>query len=521
MPSRMASLVVALGAVGSSPDSIAVLARPTTPLPLQVGEVRVLRAASELACLRLEPSTGAQYLLIQQNVSDVVGSLMPFELNSLTGTGPLALRSAGSAAADQPQFGVAWEARLRAQERAFRGISAEPMPMALRVTPPQLGDRQSFQVLDRNQRFVTVTAEVKAISERAIVYQDVNAPANGFSESQFRLLGSQFDSPIYEVDVSVFGEPSDIDANGKVIILLTPVVNELTPRGANGYVAGFFFGCDLQSKTQCAGSNGGEIFYVFVPDPTGRHGEARSTQLVLNTTMPVLAHEFQHMISFGARKMIDKLWLSEGLAHHAEDLVADEYRRRGDLQSANLYTLQNYSRARLFLRDSTYGSLLSEELPGSLEQRGAGWLLVKYLAGHYGGGTLLRTLSRSTLSGIENVSAATGQPWSGLLADWAVALWADDAPEFSGLQINTRHTLNNINLRQVMGAAQTSYPLRVTQLGFSDVLLAGSLAASTQRYALLDGTATPALPVNLAFTGPLGGAFALTGVPQLTLLRIR
>ena len=519
VPTRNASVTVALGQVASAAQTLSVTGTPGAALQLQRGQVRVFRDSAELACQRMPALAGSQFLIIPQNVSEVVGSQTPFELLGLTPSAVALARPLAFGAPQRSDFASGWEMQLRARERAFPSVAAGEVPVAmrLRMRAPEIGDRSEFKVFDRNNRFVTVTAEVKAISQRAIIYQDLEAPANGFTVAQFQQLGSSFDSPTSEVNVSVYGEPSDIDANAKVIILLTPVVNELTPRGSNGFVAGFFFGCDLQTVGVCSGTNSGEIFYMFVPDPTGRHSDARSTQVVMNASLPVLAHEFQHMISFGARKTLDALWLSEGLAHHAEDLVADEYRRRGDSNNAALFSAQNYTRAAIYLRDSTRVSLLSEELPGSLEIRGGAWLMVKYLAGQYGGNTLLRTLARSTTSSVQNVTAATGQTWSTLLADWGVALWADDAPELAGVQLNARHTFNNINLRTALNAP---YPLRPLQLGFSNLLFNGIMPASSQRHVLLDGGAgTNSL--NLVFSGQLGGPFDSRATPQLTFLRVR
>ncbi|MGH8433850.1 MAG: hypothetical protein ACRERX_05095, partial [Pseudomonas sp.] len=451
----------------------------------------------------------------------VIGTQSPFEVLTLahepvTLSRPLVFGPAASATAD---FASRWEQQLRARERAFAGVSAPeaPFAMKLRARAPELGDRSDFKVFDKNNRFVTVTAEVKAISQRAIIYQDLEAPPAGFTTAQFQQLGSSFDSPSYEVDVSVFGEPTDIDANGKVVILLTPVVNALTPRGAGGYVAGFFFGCDLHTAAVCSGTNSGEIFYMFVPDPNGVHSDQRSPQLVMNASLPVLAHEFQHMISFGARRSLDALWLSEGLAHHAEDLVADEYRRRGDNNNAALFASQNYARATLFLRDSARIGLLSEELPGTLEIRGAAWLMVKYLAGQYGGNTLLRTLARSATSGPQNVTAAIGQPWPTVLSDWAVALWADDAPELAGVQLNARYTFSNINLRTALGPP---YPLAARRMALFTNLYARTIPASSQRFLLLDAAGAVG-PINMIVSGELGGPFATAAAAQLTLLRVR
>ncbi|MEX2283352.1 MAG: IPT/TIG domain-containing protein [Gemmatimonadota bacterium] len=517
LPTRTVSVVVTLGAVASNQDAITVAGGTPVALQLQVGQAAAFRDPRELECQLLRQTT-SRYLMVAQNVSEVVGTRTPFELIGLTNS-PIALVASASSPPPADDYGSVWELKLRTLERGFIG----PLPDRPELSPnafvaaPEVGDRREFKVFDKNEKFTKINAEIKAISQHAIIYQDLNAPANGFSTSQFQQLGAAFDSPSYEIDVDVFGQPTDADANGKIIILLTPVVNELTPAKSSGFIAGFFFGCDLQTTQQCSGSNAGELFYLFVPDPTGKHGNVRSPQTVLNSVLPVLAHEFQHMINFGARRSLDALWLSEGLAHQAEDLVADEYARRGDTFNAGLFRVQNYSRAGIYLRDLTGPSLIAEALPGTLELRGGAWLMVKYLEGHYGGKTLLRALTNSTSSGVANVTAAAGQPWSTLLSEWAVALWADNVPGYLPTgPLNPKHTFLNFNLRTALAS---NYSLAPGSVGLTDFVIAGSLGASSQRYVLLDQGG--ARPVNLAFTGQRGGPFASGALPQLTILRIQ
>jgi IPT/TIG domain-containing protein len=520
MPSLRANLTVSFGAVASALDSINVLGTGAPLLQLERGEVRVLREATEMVCQRIGVLSNAQYLIVGQNTSDVVGTQTSYELLGLAEQPLVAVPAAVAFSGARADFGADWETRLRARERLFRGPAQPTEPMAaFRVKAPEIGERSEFRVFDKDSRFTSVTAEVKAISQRAIIYQDINAPANGFTTAQLQQLGSAFDSPTYEVDVGVYGEPSDIDGNGKVVILLTPVVNELTPRNSTGFVAGFFYGCDLQTRNECGGSNLAEMFYLLVPDPAARHGDARTPQFVMTAALPVLAHEFQHMISFGARQSLDALWLSEGLAHHAEDLVASEYLRRGDTQAATSHAQPNYTRASFYLRDSTTVGLLNEELPGSLQQRGGAWLFVKYLADQYGGNTLLRALSSARVNGPQNVSAATGRPWNALLSDWALALWADDAPELAGVQINARYQYTSINLRTTINTSG-SFSLRPAQIGFSGFARQGTLEASSMRFFLLGGASASA-PLHLAFSGKWGGPFAASASPQITVLRVR
>ena len=42
----------------------------------------------------------------------------------------------------------------------------------------------------------------------------------GFNAADFTALATSFDDPIYDADVAAFGEPSDMDGNGKVLAVL-------------------------------------------------------------------------------------------------------------------------------------------------------------------------------------------------------------------------------------------------------------------------------------------------------------
>ena len=521
LPTRQVEVRAAFRSVSSNPQPVSVNGNNAANLSLQPGQAARITSVSELACQRLPEQAGAGYLIIPQNVSALAGTITPFEARGLKSGGPL-VTFAPTLDAQSRSFAEEWEARLRASERAFvRRAGAEDFArvQAYPAAVPQIGERRSFKVLNKDSRFSDVEAEVRHISDRAIIYIDRNAPQNGLTAADLQNIGSSFDSPIWTVDVERFGNPSDMDANGKIIILLTPVVNELTPAGASSFIGGFFYACDLMSRSRCAGSNSGEIFYLLVPDPEGRHGSARTRGTVMSAILPILAHEFQHMINYSVRGSLDALWLAEGLAHMAEDLVADAYANAGDVETARVYRGPNYNRAAFFMRD-TANSLVSEELPGSVEQRGAAWLLLKYLQGHYGNG-IFRTMTSSQRSSADNVSTAIGKMWSELLSEWAIALWADNAPQFPDGSINARYTFPNIDLRRdVTGGL--AYPLNVTSTSFSDFVVRGGLRASAQRFIYVEAASgsTPS-PLGVGVTGAHGGAFAADSEVQLTILRVK
>ena len=524
---RLVPLTASLGAVASSPVNIDVRTSSVSTLQLARGEVKTITEPAELGCLRLPAISGYTVLLMPQNYSDVAGSSATFRLAGLSGgSGPIANIGARSinAATD---IGATFEANLRAREQAMLsniGTAANAKPdrqnsaLLACPTPARVGDRCSFQVLNKDDRFVTVTAELKAISDRALIYGDITSPTNGLTTENYQTLGRTFDDPVYNAVTAAFGTPSDLDTNTKVVVLLTPVVNELTPRGSSGFIAGFFYGCDLVSRTVCSGSNGGEIFYTMTADPTGQFGDTRSVISVLRALPPVLGHEFQHMIHFGVRQSTDALWLSEGLAHHAEDIVADVYQARGDATTATNFRAQNYSRATRYLRDPSFTSLIAENGSGSLEMRGAAWLFVKYLVGQHGV-AVLRSITQSSESSVTNVVKQTGKPWSTLMANWGVALYADNAPELVGVTVRPEYTFPNINLRAVL-TELSSYPLRPAVQTYSDFVLTESLPASSQTYVTVQANSNTS-PFSLNLSGQFGGSLPTSAAPQLSILRIQ
>ena len=532
LPSRSVAVSVHLGPLSSGARSLAVEGDGQSPLTLlQPGEVATVAEATQAGCLRLpESATGSEYLVIPQNASETAGAELFYRLVAVTGQPGTATLRAGSGreVGREASVALAWEGRLRARERAIpssRVLPTEPVGegMAALKRVPVVGERKQFKVFNKEDRFTDVTAEVMHVSQRAVFYQDVKAPAGGFNAADFQRFGALFDDPIYATNVRVFGAPSDIDANDRITVLFTPVVNELTPPGSAGFVAGFFFGWDLTTNS---GSNRAEIFYSVVPDPAGTFGDTRRVDRILEVVPPVLAHEFQHMIHFHQRRRLrnggdEALWLSEGLAHMAEELVGEEFLRRGDVESATDFKGDNFARALLYLRRTEDVSLIAFEQPGSLEERGAAWLFLLYLMGHYGGEDFITRLTQTTRTSVSNVRAETGQAWARLFSDWTVANYADDLAVLQGTALEPRFTYPNVNLRQVLGGGSSGYPLQARLQTFQDFSQSDTLPASSADYLLLRESSSTPRPLNLSLSAGSGAAFPAEAQPQLTVLRVR
>lgn len=300
---------------------------------------------------------------------------------------------------------------------------------------------------------INVTARVAAVSNLAIVVADTANPAGGFTDAEYASFAAQFDTLISPLDIQNFGQPSDVDKNGKTIIFFTKEVNKLTPRGANGVIGGFFFERDLFPKSDsldiqgCPSSNVAEMYYSMVPDPNGQFSDIRKKTDVQNLTPGTLVHEFQHLINAGRRLYVNNadafedVWLNEGLSHIAEELLY--YRvsllapRRNisastiqadqtSVNNFNNYQGDNFGRYEVFLGKPSQTSVYAGN--DSLETRGATWNLLRYLADHRGSSDAdtWMLLDNTKLTGQQNIASVFGSNYMTQIRDWATSVFSDD-----------------------------------------------------------------------------------------------
>ena len=101
--------------------------------------------------------------------------------------------------------------------------------------------------------------------------EDLENPSGTFADREFALLDTFYASVVEAVLERYFGELSDVDGNGKLLVLLPKEVN----KNDDG-IAGYVWGGDLFPEDVCATSNQAEIFYGYVPDPAGVFGEPKT-----------------------------------------------------------------------------------------------------------------------------------------------------------------------------------------------------------------------------------------------------
>ncbi len=473
LPEGVVAVRVRLGEQWSAPRAVRITGGASAR-GVAVGEALTLRADGEggEGCQRIE---GGSYLLVLGAAGTVGGARYPVMVAAL----PIAASAAVARVGDAPQRDAQgdWDRTLREWERSLlsrRGPpELAPGPSLARAPSsalPVVGERREFQVLGVGGGFRTVRTVARHVSSAAVFYEDIEAPAGHLTAADFAAFGAAFDDPIEPTVSTIFGRPSDLDGNQRVIVLFTPAVNQLTERASrDGFIGGFFYGLDLLSAR--AHSNGGEIFYALVPDPEGRFGDPRSRELVLSAVPIILAHEFTHMVHFAERVLArgaaggETVWLAEALAEMAEDRVGDAYAARGQGDVALAFQSGNRKRARLFLEDTGATSLITAAGAATLAERGASWLFLRYVAEGYGGNALLRSLTQTTRTGVENVRAATGRGWPDLMLDWGVAMYDGDEPGVADpARADPRHRYLVLRPREALTIPGQEYPLRPREL---------------------------------------------------------
>lgn len=396
-----------------------------------------------------------------------------------------------------------------------------------------------------------VTAVVRAVGRHFAVAEDVEG-AGAVSPEEYAGLARSLDRIVYPVVTTYFGEPADLDGNGVVWALFTPVVNRMTSRRGTTRILGFFNPADLAHPGSCAASNAGELLWLLAADPDGRYSKPVPQSFPTTRAVGVAAHELEHLISAERRVVLEggsfadleQTWLSEGLAHSAETFVGmslaglrpggnygfDEL--TSDVEVFEAYHFANFRRAAYYLGDPHRAPVLGDAYGrdpsgvSSLAMRGFGWLLLRWFADQYaaGGGGLLggppeEAIFRDLAGGgpqrtrgienLERVASRLGAPgdWEALLATWALSPLADGLgdpapPSTRVTSLDLRDVYEGLH-RVLEGDKpfEDEFPLVATGIGLAadtDVRIDFDLNAATARYFVLESDgAHPALGLRL------------------------
>ena len=510
---------------------------------LQVGEYLSLSPAALAGCAAFAAAGpgGAAYIVAAQSASGLPGDSAAYRLRG-TGNSPPAGRSHDLATQRALSPADQFHHKLRELEREWGRLppsnetTRREAPAAGIIKP---GVERLFRVCANTScsgEFATVRGEAKYVGQHAVIYQDLAAPGTGLEESDFTELGEMFDSDLYDVGTRAFGAESDVDGDGRVAILLTPVVNQLTEKSScnESFIAGFFLALDINpGSADDPRSNQAEVFYAIVPDPAGAFSCEFTVDQVRRQVATTFIHEFQHMISFHQHVILrggmsEALWLNEGLSHLSEELAALHFNDTGDPAGFQRFAVANLINAYDYLFEPGRVFVIPAEGTGTREERGAAWLFLRWIVDQYGD-DVVRRMSETQLTGSSNIEAVTGSAFDQLITDWFLANWVSDLPDsiladaakpdrlrFETWSFRTTFGSFNEQLEDRFPRAFPIVPRSLTPTGFNRT---GVLRAGSGDYCeIVQPPNDPGFA--MVFARPSGQAL-VGAVPRLSVIRIR
>jgi hypothetical protein len=544
--------------VGSAvTNAISVSYAATSPtLDLAVGEGITVGVADLERCLQL-PAMGQRYLVVPQFASAADDPIStPFRIGRTT---PVTAAASGMLAQSAGPL-LSTQRPVSAQERVDRMMrniereiapqvamqDNEPGPMVLPALT--LNSSRSFRVISDlgddgdSPKFGTSSARLRYIGAHILIYVDQRSVST-MSEAEMTRIGDLFDARLYDLAAARFGSESDLDGNGKVIILMTPFVNGLVSKDEcqnESFVAGYFYPNDLFLRN--ANSNKGEIFYTLVPDPVGTYSCPQGAAFVRRLVPGTFIHEFQHMISFNQHVLArggssEDVWLNEGLSLIAEETAARYYEERyaapaGEIfsDSAAMFLEEIVVHAYDYLFASKAYSVTTFDGFGDLEERGAAWLFLRWLGDQKGDGIYSR-LVQTRMTSTENVQSKAGESFAALFGDFSIAV-AADVPGFARSTLLPRYRFTTrpqgvdyrILFQRVQGkfrAALPPSPVVLTQLQPHASAAPQSMVQGTMAFYNLSTTAIAQPSIGLLFTAGAAGSLPLVLTPQVGIVRVQ
>lgn len=462
-----------------------------------------------------------------------------------TTAGSFASRAYSRAASIMPAA-IAFDRRLRALEAELAPFAASQAAVRASaagepVAPPPAGSLREFNVVSRTNgaEFSRVTARLRYVGERVLVYTDTAGDTHDVQ--QLFALAALMDRHLVSTAVGAFGPLTDVDGDGRVTVLFTPVVNALVRAGdcvPRGYVTGFFYPPDVLERA--AHSNRSEVFYALVPDPEARYSCAHTQADVVRLIQAAFMHELQHLISFNAHVLvrggaIEETWLNEGLSQMAEELGSRLFEMRyppplGRTSLAQLYPdsaapfiAPQLLNAYLYLFTALDHSVTGYDGVGSLEERGATWLYLKWLAG-LKGDAILRRLVQTRQTGVANLEAAVGEAFAATFGDFSLMLFVDSLPGVSRQAVPARLRMPDRSIRQLMARQAViagfprAFPLETYALAPGGALRSAMLAG-TMIHTIVE-TMPSQQRIRLAFTTPTLAPFGSALGAQVSVFRL-
>lgn len=365
------AIVVSLEADSDSYLPFDVVSAPVVAVDLAPGEVRHLDPASDGAILRFVSPAGAeaQWVLVP-HITDMERGGVPYRFFHQPD-----VEGAGAAAFGAEAFILPTPAPPPGLLGAHDVLTGDidPGPLAPSSAVAQQVSIKSCGVGSSR------AAPLRYLGKHVAIYVDDDRTLH---QARIDSLGAMFDERIMPTNTRIFGPTTDLDANGVVLVVLTPEL------------AGGIY-CDSVRL------RGTEVFYA-----------TWSPVVRIEALMGLMAHEHQHVIHSGIRRFArdDALWINEAMSLAAEAL--------------NGFWYPVLPRAWRFLNGQNTGlSMLSLDYDRPFDDKYMMFLL--YLGDRFGE-DFYRRLESSDRTGRPNFEWVTGLTFEELLRDWFVASGVSD-----------------------------------------------------------------------------------------------
>ena len=282
-----------------------------------------------------------------------------------------------------------------------------------------IGTERTFFAPDfRSLQQYTVPAVLRGVGEFCYLYVEESEWERRVTPRTVDAIIRAFDERtpagprgIYPTVTELFGAPPDVDANGRVILLLLNIRDRADVTG--GYTAGFFNSADqgrgvLRNpgfRGLAIRSNVADMLYIDT-FPLDINGEAAHN---------VIAHELQHLIHW-RHDSREEIWVDEGCADYAAFVC-------GYVSREHLAAFEKTPSISLTTWPDASGT--------AMPHYGAAFLWMLYLHERYGGTDTLRRIVQhpgTSMNGIATVLAEVGHTanLADIFSDWKIANYVSD-----------------------------------------------------------------------------------------------
>jgi hypothetical protein len=585
-PRHMADIAVTVNArTGRSSHPV----RPATSFQLAQGQLTLLRDPTAY-CLQFDAGApDEEYLIGVQSIAYAPSTLTYVQVTGeRDATAPASTVSPRAAAVSSvlPQASLSDVTSVRLQEWREREAEimrreveqarllprGEPGVGPQRTSPARIpgnvtvGTQVTVRYPDLESgntcaNSVDIQGTVRYVGATGIwVSDDDNPSLGGYVDSDYALLGDQFEADIYPVQAGYFGPPDDADNNGRIVVVVTKEVN------ADG-IGGIVPSANLFPRSTCPASNEGEYFFMFAPDQDGEYEVGPISALQARSIAPaILGHELVHNIHLSRRFALGldfwDSWMHEGQATLGEEILGHALtpgRSPGqnygwtvirnefpdDLATRRWY-YDSFSQLFRYYGWSGDGNPTISTDEGSFKRAnapegctwldtpsgfdaglcadrgllvyGVTWAFLRWLTDHYAAdfgseATMHQAWIDGAPGGFPSIEALVGEDIEVLLARWAASLYMDD--RVAGL--DPFLTLPSWDLFDVESNVAPEARLEPRLRAFDDFTQTVQVRAGSTAYFLVSGADRPSTAIRVRATS---GGF-LSPSTQLWVVRVR